>query len=90
MRGNTRCCSSPSTPTIKKNEGPFTNDVSSERGWGWVCEKLTITWGGGGGGAYKVDINHDDLKGWGKEEPNEEKLLFDIWTNFPSIEILTS
>ena len=31
--------------------------------------------GGGGGIPYKVDINHDTPKDWGKKKPNEKKLL---------------
>ena len=42
------------------------NDVS--RGVG-VSEKLTKVDIWGGRVPYKVDINHDDLKGWGKETP---------------------
>ena len=40
-------------------------------GGGEVSEKLTkVDIGGGGGGfSYKVDINLDALKGWGKEKP---------------------
>ena len=41
--------------------------------------KVDIGWaggeGGGGGIPYKVDINHNTAKGWGKEKSNEEKLL---------------
>ena len=59
-----------------KNRPGFSSDVSSE--------------GEGGGVPYKVDINHDALKGWGKEKPNKEKvLLIEIWATFPWTEILT-
>ena len=56
--------------------GLFTNDVSSE-GVGRVSGRLRKVdiKGRGGGGPYNVDINHDTLKGWGKEKPNKEKLL---------------
>ena len=45
--------------------------TSVQRGGGRKgSEKLTkVDIGGGGGVPYKVDINHDALKGWGKEKP---------------------
>ena len=49
--------------------GPFTNGVSSEG------EK-----GGGGGAAYKIDINHDALKGWdgGKKSQMKKNYYRDL------------
>ena len=48
--------------------------TSARRG---ISEKLTLgeKWGGGGGVPYKVDINHDALKGWGKEKPKLRKKI---------------
>ena len=53
-------------------------------GGGGVSKKLTKVDIGGCVVPYKVDINHDALKGWGKEKPKQEKLI-----SFPWTEILT-
>ena len=53
-----------------RDNGPFTNDVREK------LRKVDIGWGGGGWGVpYQGDSNHDALKRWGEEKPNEEKLL---------------
>ena len=59
-----------------------------DKTWHWVRGG-----GGEGGGVpYKVNINHDALKGWGKEKPKWRKtfFFFYFWTTLPWAEFVTN